>query len=162
MTKTPTTSKHIFLQLDTTSIIAEIGTKDSYSPEQINEIALANCLLYEQGSMVLGDPITRLIIHTEPMQEIFFTILPLQLFSKHKLYFTEAAFTPTGKATIPVTVDNPGGHFMSFKITIDPKAPIGSAENFSLTLNLEHQAGDQLPPLTITIDPVLQVVQPKP
>ncbi|MFA9389445.1 MAG: hypothetical protein ACERKD_06540 [Prolixibacteraceae bacterium] len=154
-------SKHIFLQLNTTNIISEIGPR-VLPPAEINAIALSNCSLFDQGHMVTGDPIVNFNIDVEQEQDIYFTILPFHLISRHKLYFTKAAFSPDGEAKIPVTIDKPAGHFMSFKITIGSKAVVGASENFSLQLMLEHQARTKLPPITISIDPVLQVSQPKP
>jgi hypothetical protein len=149
-------SKHIFLQLNTDEIISQIKLNPN---QDLNQLAIENSLLFDQGSMVLGDPIKSFVIDVAGSQEIFFTVLPMNLFSKDKLYFHQVAFTPSGNNTIPIKLENPLSHAISFKISIGKDAKTGSIENFSLNIMLEPKPGSYVTPLSISIDPVIQVRQ---
>lgn len=79
-----TQSKHIFIQVDTEKVAAFYNAKGTVSRED----ALRSSLIFEQGSMAMGDPIKNFHIEIEKGENIHFTVLPYFLFSRNKLYFS--------------------------------------------------------------------------
>lgn len=150
-------SKHIFLQLDSTSIIKEIEQRGDSSQAIKNEIAIKNCILFEQGSASAGNAIKNFVIDVEGGQDIYFTVLPKQLMTLDKLYFTDNGFTPNGNANISVEIENLGIHDVSFKMTIADNTPIGNHENFSFNLTIETSEGNKSKSINVTIDPMLRI-----
>lgn len=126
-----------------------------------NEI-LSNCLIYSQGAMSLGNPIKSFTIDVDLEEEIYFTIVPLFLFIRHKLYFRKFDCQPDPNIK-PVPELGGKNKPVSFcmKINKDEK---NKTLPFSLEIILEYQ--DLKDPkktieIPLIIDPVLQVVQPK-
>jgi hypothetical protein len=136
--------KNIFFQLDTNSIIA------SYFLGQGNANVLANTVVCDQGSMSLGSSIDYFTVNVDPDQEVCLTILPLQLFSLHKVYFT--GINP---ASSPYFTYGQFVKEVSFKITMSNKLPAdGTKIDFSLNAVIEVP---NMEPINITIDPKLRV-----
>lgn len=147
-------STHIFIQVDTAGII-EIAGEILPSAKQVSEHAY----IYDQGSMTLGKPDNTFSIEVTSGQDIYFAILPLELFSKNKLYFTKFEVVSTnGDITF---TQNPEikGHEISFKVTID-KAVTGGQLNFALDGVVEYKVpvGETIS-IPIRIDPVMRVKQ---
>lgn len=146
-------SKHIFLQVDTDSIIAGLG-----SGVPTNSQVRLHTLIYDQGSMALGNQIENFVIDVISDLDILFTILPLQLFSNHKLYFTEFKLLEPHKGiSIPddIILD---GHEVSFKVPIK-QVEEGGIANFCLYAIIEYQILKETVRVPICIDPVLRVKQ---
>ena len=152
-------SSHIFIQVDTAGLI-QIAGEILPNSQQVSEHAY----IFDQGSMALGKPEKTFSIDVVPGKEIYFTILPLQLFSKNKLYFTRFEVTYTNglitfsKDQMP-SID---GHQISFKMTID-KAETGGELSFALHGVVEYRVPvGEIISIPITIDPVMRVKQGKP
>jgi len=149
-----TNSKHIFLQINADKI-AELA---NMNPPILDKMAVNYCLIYDQGSMATGDPIKKFQIEIEKDQNVYFTILPLYLFSRNKLYFT--GFNSNEAVDIPmspeVSADDPQCSFLLETDVVDLKAPL----NFTLDILLEYQTMDgSEKTYKFSIDPVLQVKQ---
>lgn len=152
-------SSHIFIQVDTTGLI-QIAGEILPNSQQVSEHAY----IFDQGSMALGKPEKTFTIEVTPNQEIYFAILPLQLFSKNKLYFTKFEITYTnGLITfLKDEMPNIAGHEISFKLTID-KADAGGELSFALHGIVEYRVPvGEIISIPIVIDPVMRVKQGKP
>lgn len=151
-------SKHIFVQIDTDSIILlekEIQKLHEKGDQQaINELVRSHTIIYDQGSMVLGNPIKNFTISVEPNQEVRFAILPVQLYSHHKLYLDGFKCSNNIGIKYP-NMEN--SHHLSFKITTDADVEPGAHTNFFLNACLEYEGNKSI---AICIDPVLRIQQP--
>lgn len=79
-------SKHIFIQVDTEKVAT--FHKNNPNGKVSKEDALRSSLIFQQGSMAMGDPIKNFHIDIDNGENIHFTVLPYFLFSRNKLYFT--------------------------------------------------------------------------
>lgn len=142
-------SRHIFIQIDTNSIIA------LRNPKPTNEEVRAHTIIYDQGSLALGNAVKGFTIDVEANQDLHFSIMPLELFSYSKLYFTGFQVTEDTGIGIPKKV-NPDTHVLSFSVPVGNVQKGGSAV-FCLNGVLETQAGKKI---DLCIDPRLQTDQP--
>lgn len=112
-------SKHIFVQLDTDSIIMgyeellleELSNKKFQ--EELIKLTKAHTMLYTQGAMAMGNPTKDFTVDVLPNSNVYFSILPIELFSYHHLYFT--GFQCNGEnpiVTPPLSVRQPHVSFM--------------------------------------------------
>ena len=150
-------TRHIFVQVDTESVL--INNPYPTAPVSVCE----HSLIYDQGSMALGNAVTNFIVDANTDQTIHFTILPLKLFSFHKLYFTDfAAVVKEGQMKIPTKIDFPDQP-LSFSIFLGD-ASKNSLAVFTLgaTLEFERVTEDgkrEKLKMEIVIDPVLRANQ---
>lgn len=149
-------SKHIFIQVNTEAII-DLNAK--YNGNFPKGSVLEQTILYEQGSMAIGSPIKDMLIDVEQGQELYITILPLQLFGYNKVYFTN--FIPQPGSKIIGQLPSFPSHILSCQLGVYEYAEIGAEEHFDLQAVIEEYSGDGNPPklINITIDPVLRVIQ---
>ena len=153
----PTTtpeSRNIFIQVNTDAIIGifESGGIEAVTPFAVRE----NTIIYDQGSMALGNPILNFNIGVEARQDIHFTILPLQLFSFDKLYFTE--FKVEEKKGIDITTCN-YERVISFSINTGDAVEHDGYVVFTLKGIIEYKRKGVTTSIEIDIDPVLRVIQ---
>ncbi|HEX8563521.1 MAG TPA: hypothetical protein VF676_11130 [Flavobacterium sp.] len=151
-------SKHIFIQIDTNSILTGAGAN-----LPTNKLVSEHSFIYDQGSMVMGKPEKTFSIEVVSGMDVYFTILPLQLFSRNKLYFTKFEVISSNddisfKDNVLPVIDD---HAVSFKATIEKALP-GGEINFSLGAAIEYQIAGEYIPVPICIDPVLRVKQGTP
>lgn len=151
-------SKHIFIQVNTEAII---DLNEKYNGNFPNGSILQQTILYEQGSMAIGSPIKDMLIDVEPGQELYITILPLQLYGYNKVYFT--GFSAQSSNIIQNLPQFPT-HELSFSITINSDAKPDTEDDFSLAAVIEEYVGEGEGPkiIQINIDPVLRVIQRRP
>jgi hypothetical protein len=150
-----TTSKHIFLQVNTEAIAL---LNAEYHGDIPDASVLAQTILYEQGSLALGGPIRDMTIDVEPGQELYFTILPLTLYGYNKVYFND--FIQDATTSIITKLPQFDSHILSFSISIDETAPVGAEERFDMMAVVEvYQSDDNPVKIQIKIDPVLRVIQ---
>jgi hypothetical protein len=151
----PTSSKHIFIQVNTEAIII---LNAEYNGNIPNEAVLSQTILYEQGSMALGGPIKDMYIDVEAGQEVYITILPLMLYGYNKIYFSD--FIRESGSDIVTNLPKFDTHFLSIKIDIDEFVVIGTKERFGLKAVVEQVLpSGTIDEIGITIDPVLRVIQ---
>ncbi|SFN33021.1 hypothetical protein SAMN05428949_2451 [Chitinophaga sp. YR627] len=146
-------SRHVFVQVDCSRLIANIGINPP-SNAQVRE----NTAIYDQGAMALGNPVESFAIPVTTDQDVYFTILPLVLFSYHKLYFTDfKVINSNGGITVPddIKLD---GHQVSFKVPIS-NVSAGGELSFDLYAMLEYQIANELVKIPLCIDPVLRANQ---
>lgn len=149
-------SKHIFIQVDTNSIIGA-HSDDKITPEKVRE----HTIIYDQGSMALGRPVEDFNIFVEDSQDIFFSILPLQLFTYNKVYFTDFKIKASSGFPDIKNKDFGSEHIISFSINTgiqqpqDPNAYV----RFELGAVIEFDFGGITIPISILIDPVLRIKQ---
>ena len=172
------TSRHIFLQANTDNIMKAHGEmqiqkkklkkKKKKSTKELKKLklevvetfeeeVLRNMLIYSQGSMSLGDPIKEFAIGVNTKERIYFTIVPLFLFVRHKLNFKGFGCTNKNIKTIPElgSENSP----VSFYIDVDPKE-VSEPLPFSLEMTLHYEvAKDSWEKFDFTVDPVLRVIQ---
>jgi len=146
------TLRHIFLQVDTDSIIALWRINKDISKEQV----LAHTLIYNQGGMALGSAVKDFNITAEPGDQITFTILPLQLFSMNMLIFSE--FLPEKQDDVVISNKGPVKGQSGFFITITEVKKDRSVE-FDLTASFQFQQGGITETINICIDPMLRAKQ---
>lgn len=146
-------SRHVFIQVDTNRLIAGIGVNPPTN-EQVRE----NTAIYDQGSMALGSPVETFAIPVKADGDVYFTIVPLVLFSYHKLYFTDfQVISSNGGISVPDNLPL-DGHQVSFKVPIGSVTQ-GGALSFYLYAVLEYKQGDETVKVPIVIDPVLRANQ---
>lgn len=167
-------SKHIFLQANTDHIIKSHANFTELSNNfkkkkkkkrtkltskallSFKEEVLGNTLIYSQGSMSLGDPIKQFTIDVQPNERIYFTIVPLFLFVRHKLNFKN--FICKNKNLVPVPELGKENKPVSFYIDIGEET--FTQTSFALEITLEYIDTDgKTKTFDFTIDPVLRVVQ---
>ncbi|MBW8683876.1 hypothetical protein [Chitinophaga rhizophila] len=148
-----TNSRHIFVQIDTSRLIAGIGLNPPTN-DQVRE----NTAIYDQGAMSLGNPVESFAIPVIAHETIFFTIIPLVLYSYHKLYFTDfKVIQSNGGITVPDEIAL-HGHQVSFKVHVS-EVNDGGLLNFYLYAMLEYQLGSDIVKIPLCIDPVLRANQ---
>ncbi|WP_430413134.1 hypothetical protein [Kordia sp.] len=168
---------HIFLQANTDNIIkshanftavlnnAEKKKKKKKKKRKLTskallnfkEEVLSNTLIFSQGSMSLGDPIKQFAIDVHSNERVYFTILPLFLFIRHKLYFKN--FICKNKNLVPVPKLGNENEAVSFYLDVDPKE-IPEPLSFELEITLEYvDTSGTTKTFDFTVDPVLRVVQ---
>ena len=150
-------TRHIFVQVDTESVLRE----NPYPTAPVS--VCEHSLIYDQGSMALGNAVTNFIVDANTDQTIHFTILPLKLFSFHKLYFKDfTAVVKEGQMEIPTKIDlreQP----LSFSIFLGA-ASKNSVAVFTLGATLEFEivtkdGKREKLEMEIVIDPVLRANQ---
>ncbi|WP_298425855.1 hypothetical protein [uncultured Kordia sp.] len=165
-------SKHIFLQANTDNIIKSYTTFTEFLNStkkkkraklkskaliDFKEEVLSSTLIFSQGSMSLGDPIKQFAIDVHSNERVYFTILPLFLFVRHKLHFKD--FVCENKNLTPVPELGKENEPVSFYIDVDPKE-IPKPLSFSLDITLEYLNTNGITKtFDFTVDPVLRVVQ---
>lgn len=140
-------SRHIFIQIDTNSIIA-LGKS-----EPTNEEVRAHTMIYDQGSLALGNAVKSFTIEVKEGQELHFSIIPLELFTYSKVYFTAFEIIKPSKMKVPSM--KPKGNVLSFIVPIS-EAGYGGSADFCLNAVIETQNGEHI---KICIDPRLQTEQ---
>lgn len=138
-------SRHIFIQIDTDSIIAL--NKQKPSDEEVR----AHTIISDQGSLALGNAVTGFTIDVESDQILHFSIMPTKLYTYSKLYFRKFKIHQDKGITIPPTV-TPSPHALSFYVQIGNVEKNGSAM-FSLDACLETEMGGTI---DLCIDPRIQ------
>lgn len=141
-------SKHVFVQLDTDSIIAGYEellkktkgklNKADRKHKKINNEALItltkmHTLLFTQGSMAMGNPTEDFTVDVDLNADVYFSILPLELFSYHHLYFTFFECNNVRPKTKP-SLSEKNSH-VSFKITCDVEEVV----NYTLGIQLKYK-----------------------
>ncbi|MXN92013.1 hypothetical protein GR160_12330 [Flavobacterium sp. Sd200] len=152
------TSRHIFLQIDTDSIIAiaESLQLTDYSFGDIRcEEVLEHTLIYNQGGMALGNAVEDFATIVEEGDLITVTILPLKLFSNHMLTFVE--FVPEPHPYAVLEVQDPKSK-VSFDVNVARVVQECSVK-FNLKILLRKIKGDAVTEIPLCIDPVLRVRQ---
>ncbi len=155
-------SKHVFVQLDTDSIIAgyeELLFLAKEKPKNIKKkdlikLTKMHTLLFMQGSMAMGNPTKDFTIDVDVKADVYFSILPLELFSYHHLYFTSFKCNDRTPNTIPsLSVNNP---HVSFKITCEKAEETG----FTLGIQLKYEdfKGKEQS-INLILDPKLKIRQ---
>lgn len=146
-------SRHIFVQVDTESLIGiyQNGGTKSVTDYEVRE----HSVIYDQGSMALGNPIVNFAIGIEAMQDIYFTILPLKLFSFDTVYFTE--FKVEEARGVDVKTTDFDKQDVSFSINTGASVEDGGYVTFCLKAKIKCALNGDLIP--INIDPVLRVIQ---
>lgn len=147
-------SRHIFFQIDTDGIINLLQT----SKQLKDKAVLQHTVIYDQGAMALGHPVKSYVVDIRSNEDLHFTILPLKLFSHHKLYFTE--FKLNGECEgLSVPADQLiDGKAVSFKLPIQTVSK-GSETEFTLYANLEYEEDHKKTTIPLCIDPVLRANQ---
>jgi len=146
-------SRHIFIQIDCDRLFSKVG-----GSIPTNDQVRDNTAIYDQGSMALGNAVDTFTIFVTGNQDIHFTILPLVLFTYHKLYFTEFKVVQSnGEISVPNDVDV-DGHQVSFKVSV-ASATAGGTLSFNLYAMLEYQLASGVTQIPICIDPVLRANQ---
>lgn len=146
-------SRHVFVQIDSSRLIANIGIEPPTN-DQVRE----NTAIYDQGSMALGNPVESFAIPVTTDQDVFFTIVPLVLFSFHKLYFTDFKVVQTnGGISVPDNIKLEG-HQVSFKVPVS-NVSSGGELSFFLYATLEYQIANSMVRIPLCIDPVLRANQ---
>jgi hypothetical protein len=155
-------SRHIFVQIDTDSLaleaLANPNAFQSGNTEELCKLVRPHTMLFDQGSMSMGSSTTYFKIKVEGDQDLFFTILPVQLFTHHKLHFTEFVCTEDNGIGIPQN-KSMDGHAVSFNINTGKVSNNGSA-TFILNAVLEFDgfSGKKVT-IPLCIDPELKVDQ---
>lgn len=164
-------SQHIIVQMDTDSLIADLMENGGQSPLS-SATTKKHTIIYTQGALSMGNPVKDFEVEVYNGQNIYFTIIPLQLFSYHRLYFTacmleekqEKQFSPL--LTIPDLSDEEGK--VSFILPFDEilryerKKADGSykAVNYILEIRLDYtddQGAENS--LRLMVDPKLKIRQ---
>ncbi len=148
-----TTSKNVFIQIDAKALLQNLGGQ-APSCEDIRPYTL----IYDQGSMSLGDAVKNFDVMIETSQTVYFSILPFPLYSNFKLFFTRFEVTENnGGITVPsdITLTEPQ---LSFHVPIQNTVKDGQAR-FVLYGLLEYLEGDEIIQIPISIDPVLRANQ---
>ena len=147
-------SKHIFIQVDTD----KVATTNYDKGELTQSDVLRSSLIFQQGSMAMGDPIKNFHITIEEGEDMYFTILPYYLFSRNKLYFTGFS----NKEDVHVSIkpelsnDTPQLSFLLETGKLDANQTI----HFTLYVQLDYiNEEGRLEKIYFTIDPVLQIKQ---
>ncbi|MES2487523.1 MAG: hypothetical protein V4581_16450 [Bacteroidota bacterium] len=151
---TPPEPKHIFIQVNTDNIIAlyESGMSD----KDFEDAVLEHTIIYDQGSMALGSPIVDFAIAVDSVQDVYFTILPLQLFSYDKVYFTAFNVESSAGIHIPDCKWEPG--VLSFNVNTGSVEKDGNLV-FKLVARIDYTRRGLAKSITINIDPVMRVRQ---
>lgn len=154
-------SKHVFFQVDTDAIIRNIETGPP-TKSQVRE----HTFIYDQGLMAVGHAVKNFDIYINQnnddecheSQDVYFTILPLHLYSYHKIYFTgfEDLDANDGISINPRTIENQ--HQITLKVTIT-KALEGKHTPFNLFATIDYYLLGSLIQIPICIDPVLKADQ---
>lgn len=145
-------SKNIFIQVDTDRVIKELKF-DLHTPINVRE----SSYIYDQGLMAMGHAEKNFNIETKTGDTLFFTIIPLRLYSFHKIYFTEFKILTENNEII--TTSSLTDEHVSFSIQIK-RADKNSSLSFDLLAVIEHQdILDKTVRLPILIDPVLRANQ---
>lgn len=154
-------SKHIFVQLDTDSIIigyeallSEGLGKKKFKEALIN-LTKAHTMLYTQGAMVMGSPSKYFTVDAAPKSDVYFSILPIELFSYHHLYFT--GFTCNGEETAVTPKLSIKKPHVSFKVTCGSKEEEVSYQ-LEILLKYEGPEGKE-ETISLTLDPRLRIRQ---
>jgi len=147
-------AKHIFIQVNTDNIIAlrESGMSD----KDFEAAVLEHIIIYDQGSMALGSPIVDFAIAVDSVQDVYFTILPIKLFSYHKVCLTGFNVEKSTGINIPACKWDPG--VLSFKVNTGNVTENGSLV-FSLVARIDYIRGGLAKNIPINIDPVMRVRQ---
>lgn len=151
------TPRHIFLQVDTDSIIA-IAEWQNTMHKLIDiecEEVLAHTLIYNQGGMALGNAVEDFGTVVERGDQITFTILPLKLFSNHMLTFQK--FDPVANPHVILETEDPKNK-VSFIVTV-VEVTEDCFIKFNLNILLKHTKGTLLTEIPLCIDPVLRAKQ---
>lgn len=151
-------AKHIFIQVDTEKIAAFYQAKLNHKVS--SEEALGSTLIFEQGSMVMGDPIKNFNISIEKGEDVRFTVLPCFLFSRNILYFTGIEFN-SGYMIIEEGLPKPDPHICILLKTSDLNfEDLCSGIHFDLNVRMEYlHPNGSIEEIDFTIDPVLKVKQ---
>ncbi|RJE72031.1 hypothetical protein [Reichenbachiella sp. MSK19-1] len=162
-----TSSKNIFIQVDTNSVL--LGSPSLQSPSSsLNALALQHTMIFSPGSMSLGNSVTNFTIGNNQEVKagsiIYFTILPLQLYSTHSLYFASSnpisapqnAAHPILPTYFKIVDNNP----LSLGMEITNEFPLKENVEFCLNIILDyHKLNGDPASLEICIDPKLKVGQ---
>lgn len=144
-------STNIFIQIDTDSVLY-------YGESPTEEQVSAHTLIYNQGSMALGNAVKDFGTNIYDQQDVYFTILPLKLFSDHKIFLTDFKVISDSGEKIkfsPATIEK---NCITFKITIEAGVP--NAElTFGLHAVIQHIKEKEVIQTPIYIDPVLRIKQ---
>lgn len=156
-------SRHIFIQIDTSSLaleaLANPNAFQSGNTEELCKLVRPHTMIFDQGSMSMGSSTTYFKIDVKSDQEIFFTILPLQLVTHHRLHFTDfVCLKESGMAGIP-SKDHLDSHEVSFSINTGKVSNNGSATfMLNAVLEFDNFSGRRVS-VPLCIDPRLQVGQ---
>jgi len=146
--------KHVFIQIDTQRLLKDFVSNEIPTCEQLREYAI----IYDQGSMSLGNAIRNFDVLVDSDQDVAFTILPLELFSNHKLSFTKFKIGKNNGGIIaPDFIDLPKPQ-ISFSLGIEKVLDNGEAD-FTLYGLLEYQVKEDIIQIPLSIDPVLRANQ---
>ncbi|MDI1256337.1 MAG: hypothetical protein PSV16_09560 [Flavobacterium sp.] len=146
-------TRHIFIQVDTDEIIRH-SNPQAPPPLNVNEYTK----IFDQGWMALGSAIKNFDINASTDELIYFTIVPNELSSYHKLYFTSFDVISTDSSLLTVTPIMPIKDQISFKIKVD-EAKTGGFIQFALGAMIDYEQYGNLVSLPILIDPVLRANQ---
>jgi len=147
-------AKNIFIQVNTENIIAlhESGMSD----KELKDAVLEHTIIYDQGSMALGSPIVDFAIAVDSLQDIFFTILPIKLFSYDKVCLT--GFKVESSAGIHIPDCNWEQGVLSFSVNTGSVEKDGNLV-FNLVARINYTWKGLAKNIPINIDPVMRVRQ---
>lgn len=143
---------HIFIQINTEKIIL-IG-KNKPSNREVRGCSI----ICDQGSLSIGSPIKEFAIDVAANQDLHFSIVPLDLMSYHKVYFTKFNVVPNSEKGMKMKNKDLGGHELSFKVEIG-KADKNAHLDFNLHAILEYEDCDGLQVVHLCIDPKIRVTK---
>jgi len=144
-------STNIFIQIDTESVLY-------YGERPSEDQVSAHTLIYNQGSMALGNAVKDFGTNIYDKQDIYFTILPLKLFSNHKIYLTDFKVLNDPGDKIKFSPAAMESNCVTFKITIEAGVPDAEL-TFGLYAIIQHVKDNKIIETPIYIDPVLRIKQ---
>lgn len=144
-------SKHIFVQVNTDNIITIYE-----SPASNGDVILENTIIYDQGSMALGNPIVDFAIGIESHQDVYFSIIPSKLFTYDKVCFT--AFVVEQEQGVHIPDQKWEDGILSFSVNTGAVEP-GGFVVFNLVGRIDYKRKTLTKSIDIKIDPVMRVVQ---
>lgn len=147
-------SKHIFIQIYTDKIIELHERNGKIS----NQEALNNSLIYDQGSMSMGNPVKKFHIEADKKEQVYFTIIPFYLFSRNKLFFEDFSVVdgPIIKTIPTVSESSPQVSFSIDASSVNTDKSLHF--DLKIVLTYEDLNGVQKQ-IFFMVDPVLQVKQ---
>lgn len=147
-------TKHVFIEIDTRRLVQDFANGEIPTCEQLREYAM----IYDQGSMSMGNAIRNFDVLVKSNEDVTFTILPLELFSNHKLSFTKFKMDENNGGIIAPEFLDFSTPQISFDLGIKEVLDNGAA-TFTLYGILEYQVKKDVVQIPLTIDPVLRANQ---
>jgi len=145
--------KHVFLQVDIKGLIDATGSEPP-SHTLVREYTT----IFDQGSLALGDPEKTFAIEVQTGDIVYFTVIPVQLYSYSTLYIRNFEVIKQNDKIDIKKLTDPSGHDLTFGVEII-KAEEGGEASFKLIAIIEYKLAGAYEQIEITIDPVLRANQ---